>query len=127
VQQHGTELLLEFIGDEDGTAAPRLAALRPSPAELADLFDRCVAGMRTLAGMGYAHGDLSAYNVLVQDGRVVLIDLPQVVDLVVNPQGPEYLRRDCENLCAWFRRRGLASAEYEHLFGDLMAQAVAGW
>jgi RIO kinase 1 len=127
VQQHGTELLLEFIGDEDGTAAPRLAALRPSPAELADLFDQCVAGMRTLAGMGYAHGDLSAYNVLVQDGRVVLIDLPQVVDLVVNPQGPEYLRRDCENLCAWFRRRGLASAEYEHLFGDLMAQAVAGW
>jgi len=127
IQQHGTELLLEFLGDEDGTAAPRLASLRPSAAALADLFDQCVAALRTLAGMGYAHGDLSAYNVLVHRGRAVLIDLPQVVDLVANPQGPWYLQRDCENLCGWFRRRGLESAEYEHLFGDLMAEAVAGW
>jgi RIO kinase 1 len=127
IQQHGTELLLEFLGDEDGTAAPRLAALRPPAAALADLFDQCVAAMRLLAGLGYAHGDLSAYNVLVHRGRAVLIDLPQIVDLVANPQGPWYLQRDCENLCAWFRRRGLETAEYEHLFGDLMAEAVAGW
>jgi RIO kinase 1 len=127
IQQHGTELLLEFVGDEDGTAAPRLAQLRPSADALADLFDQCVGAMRTLAGLGYAHGDLSAYNVLVHRGRIVLIDLPQVVDLVANPRGPWYLQRDCENLCTWFRRRGLESVEYEHLFGDLMAEAVAGW
>jgi RIO kinase 1 len=127
IQLHGTELLLEFIGSEDGTAAPRLAQLRPSADELGQLFEQCVAAMRTLAVLGYAHGDLSAYNVLVDRGRVVLIDLPQVVDLVANPQGAWYLQRDCENLCTWFRRRGLESAEYEHLFGDLMAEAVAGW
>jgi RIO kinase 1 len=45
--------------------------------------------------------------VLVDGGRVVLIDLPQVVDIVVNPQGLEYLARDCRNLCAWFARRGV--------------------
>ena len=127
VQLLGTELLLEFVGDADGAAAPRLAQCRPGPDELADLFEQCVAAMRTLARAGLAHGDLSPYNLLVHDGRVVLIDLPQVVDLAANPQGPEFLRRDCTNVCAWFARRGLASAEFDLLFGDLMAEAVAGW
>jgi RIO kinase 1 len=127
VQLLGTELLLEFVGEADGTAAPRLAQLRPAPAALADLFDQCVAALRALARLGYAHGDLSAYNVLVHRDRIVLIDLPQVVDLVANPQGPAYLQRDCENLCGWFRRRGLDSPHFDYLFGDLMSEAVASW
>ncbi len=127
VQLSGTELMLEFIGDEDGTAAPRLAQGRPAPDALADLFEQCVAAMRLLARAGYAHGDLSAYNLLVHDGRLVMIDLPQVVDLVANPRGPEFLHRDCENVCTWFASRGLHTAEFEHLFGDLMAEAVGAW
>jgi len=83
--------------------------------------------MRLMARAGWAHGDLSPYNVLVHAGRVVFIDLPQIVDIAANPSGPDYLRRDCENLCAWFTRRGLATAEVEYLFGDLMAEAVAAW
>ena len=59
-----------------------------------------------LADVGYAHGDLSPYNVLVHEGRLVLIDLPQAVDLVGNPQGFEFLRRDCVNICTWFAHRG---------------------
>jgi len=127
VQLLGTELMLEFVGDEDGTAAPRLAQLRPDPDELACLYEQCVAAMLMLARAGYAHGDLSPYNLLVHQGRLVMIDLPQVVDLVANPQGPDYLHRDCENVCTWFVRRGLETAEFEHLFGDLMAEAVGAW
>jgi RIO kinase 1 len=137
VQLSGTELMMEFIGDEDGTAAPRLAQCRPSPSELADLFEQCVAAMRLLARTGHAHGDLSAYNLLVHKdplvpqaslaGRLVMIDLPQVVDLVANPQGPDFLHRDCENVCRWFASRGLSTVEFEHLFGDLMAEAVGAW
>lgn len=127
VQLLGTELLLEFVGEDDGTAAPRLAQCRPSPAELPDLFDQCVDAMRVLARAGYAHGDLSAFNVLVHRGRAVLIDLPQVVDLFANPRGIDYLERDCRNVCRWFAARGLHSTEYEHLLGDLMAEAVARW
>ena len=37
VQILQTELLLEFIGEPDGTAAPRLAEIRPAGAELASL------------------------------------------------------------------------------------------
>jgi RIO kinase 1 len=127
VQLAGTELMLEFIGDEDGTAAPRLAQCRPSRDEVADLFDQCVAAMRLLARNGFAHGDLSAYNLLVHRGRLVMIDLPQVVDLVANPMGQDFLQRDCENVCKWFASRGLQTVEFEHLFGDLMAEAVGAW
>lgn len=127
VQLSGSELLLEFIGEDDGTAAPRLAQVRPDPDELAALFEQVVDAMRLLARHGWAHGDLSAYNLLVRHGRVVLIDLPQVVDLAANPRGPEYLHRDCENVCTWFARRGLLTVEFDHLFGDLMAEAVGAW
>jgi RIO kinase 1 len=127
VQLSGTELMLEFIGDDDGTAAPRLAQCRPSPTELADLFEQCVAAMRLLARAGHAHGDLSAFNLLVHRGRLVMIDLPQIVDVVANPLGQDFLHRDCENVCTWFAGRGLRSVEFEHLFGDLMAEAVGAW
>jgi RIO kinase 1 len=127
VQLHGTELMLEFIGHPDGTAAPRLAQCRPSRAELADLFAQCVEALTLFAGAGYAHGDLSAYNLLVHDGRLVVIDVPQVVDLFANPQGPAFLERDCANVCRWFASRGLDTPELDHLFGDLMAEAVAAW
>ena len=107
VQLLGTEIMMEFVGTADGVAAPRLAETRPTAAESRDLYEQLVEALSTLARLGYTHGDLSAYNVLVDrragSDRLVLIDLPQVVDVVGNPQGFEYLRRDCENMCHWFR------------------------
>jgi RIO kinase 1 len=72
-----------------------------------------------VADAGYAHGDLSPYNVLVHEGRLVLIDLPQAVDLVGNPQGFTFLRRDCDNICTWFAARGVR-ADATLLYDDLM-------
>ncbi|MFB9495456.1 serine protein kinase RIO [Saccharothrix mutabilis subsp. capreolus] len=106
VQRAGTELLLEFVG-ADGAAAPRLAQLRPEPDELLDLWRQLVDALGMLAAAGYAHGDLSAYNLMVHDGRLVVIDLPQVVDLAANPRGPEFLERDVRNIVGWFSQRGL--------------------
>jgi RIO kinase 1 len=107
VQRIGTELLLEFIGDADGTAAPRLVQLRPAPQELADLWRQLVDAMLVLARGGHTHGDLSAYNLLVHGGELFLIDLPQLVDIVANPQGRAFLQRDVQAACTWFVSRGL--------------------
>jgi RIO kinase 1 len=111
VQVLGTEVLLEFIGDPDGTAAPRLAETRPQGGELAGLWAQLVQALAELARHGLAHGDMSAYNVLVHHGRVVLIDLPQVVDVIANPRGAEFLDRDAANVARWFTARGLAGAD----------------
>jgi RIO kinase 1 len=119
VQLLGTQLMMEFIGDEDGVAAPRLAQLRPSLEETAHLYAQLREVLGVLADSGYTHGDLSAYNVLVHHGRLVLIDLPQAVDLVGNPQGFNFLRRDCDNICSWFQARGVA-ADPQLLFDDLL-------
>ncbi|MEU7713724.1 RIO1 family regulatory kinase/ATPase [Micromonospora chalcea] len=108
VQLLGTELMLEFVGDAGaGEAAPRLAQVRPDAAELRDLWDQLVEALTVLARAGYAHGDLSPYNLLVHAGRLVLIDLPQVVDVVANPQGGEFLARDVRVVAAWFAARGM--------------------
>ncbi len=114
-----TELLLEFIGSADGIAAPRLAETRPGPAELAGQWEQLVQALVVLARDGLAHGDLSAYNLLVHDGRIVMIDLPQVVDVIANPRGAFFLNRDAENVGRWFAAHGLTGVRPEP--GDLGA------
>ena len=119
VQVDGTEILMEFLGDGHA-AAPRLAQVRSDAVDLADLFDQIVDLMRIFAAAGFAHGDLSAYNLLVHEGRVRVIDLPQIVDTVANPQGLDLLHRDCVNICDWFTRRRL-ERDPEELFAELLA------
>jgi RIO kinase 1 len=108
VQLIGTELMLEFIGDQEtGEAAPRLAQVRADQADLADLWRQMTEALSVLARTQIAHGDLSPYNTLVHRGRLVIIDMPQIVDLIANPQGGEFLARDVRNVAAWFTARGL--------------------
>jgi RIO kinase 1 len=124
VQIVDTELLMEFVGDHDsGQGAPRLAQVRPSPDAARDLWQQAVSAMGVLAQCGLAHGDLSAYNLLVHGERLILIDLPQVVDLVANPHGPEFLRRDVTNLAGWFGNREVDGIDVEQVTADLLAQA----
>jgi RIO kinase 1 len=123
VQILGTEILLEFIGDADGTGAPRLAETRPEPTELASLWSQLVEAMATLAGAGFAHGDLSPYNLLVHQGRLVMIDLPQVVDVISHPNGRGFLDRDAKNVATWFARAGHPDADPETLARLLAAEA----
>jgi RIO kinase 1 len=123
VQILGTELLLEFVGDADGTGAPRLAETRPGPAELASLWGQLVESMATLAAAGLAHGDLSPYNLLVHHGRLVMIDLPQVVDVIAHPNGRDYLDRDAKNVAAWFARAGHPDADAGALADQLAEEA----
>lgn len=109
---------LEYVGDADG-AAPQLHAARLSSSELVDAHDQLVDGLRAIVAAGYAHGDLSAYNLLWWRDELWFIDFPQAVDIAANPTGLEFLHRDVVNVCAWFERRG-ADVDAEAMFADLL-------
>jgi RIO kinase 1 len=123
VQLSGTELMLEFIGDwETGEAAPRLAQIRADREALDDLWRQMVDALSVLARAQVAHGDLSPYNTLVHEGRLVLIDLPQIVDVIANPQGADFIARDVRNVAAWFTSRGV-QVDADDLIERLLIEA----
>jgi RIO kinase 1 len=122
VQLDGTEILMELVTLADGSSAPRLAQTRPSGPLLESYWEQLTQAMRGMAALGLTHGDLSAFNLLATEDRLVLIDLPQAVDIVANPQGMEYLTRDCRNVATWFRARGL-DVDPDELLADLLGHA----
>ncbi|PWQ83579.1 serine protein kinase RIO, partial [Enterococcus faecium] len=56
------------------------------------------------------HGDLSAFNVLVWDGRATVIDLPQAVDPRKNRHAHALLERDVVRIAEHFGRYGVRSS-----------------
>ncbi|MDQ7992731.1 MAG: RIO1 family regulatory kinase/ATPase [Propionicimonas sp.] len=126
VQVEGNEILMEFISDGD-SGAPRLHQLRPLRSELESLYGQLVDAMRTMAGLGFVHGDLSPYNILVADAstpepRLVIIDVPQLVDLASNPNAVDFLHRDCTNMANWFTAKG-RPVDAGGLLADLLGHA----
>ena len=85
--------------------------------------------VEALGELGLVHGDLSPYNVLVDprsgEEDLVVIDVPQVLNLVANPHGEEFLRRDCRTMCTWLAVQGAppSAADPE----EWVAAAWRGW
>jgi RIO kinase 1 len=91
-------LLMELITDEEGQVAPRLSEV--SMSEEQALEDHAVV-MQDVVRMlcaGMIHGDLSEFNVLVDDYGPVIIDLPQAVDAAANNNAESMLERDVNNM-----------------------------
>jgi len=130
VQLDGREILMEFIPGSDSdamVAAPRLHQVRPGTAQLGALFDQLLGALRTMAGLGLVHGDLSPYNTLVADAdgpnpRLVIIDVPQLIDLAANPNAVDFLHRDCTNMAQWFTTKG-HPVDADELLADLLGHA----
>jgi len=116
---HG--LMMEFIGDES-QAAPKLAQARLSPAELASAWGQVLDNLRALTAAGLVHADLSAYNLLWWDERLIVIDLPQAVEFTTNADAYELLHRDVANVGDWFARRGVP-VDPEAVYAELLALA----
>lgn len=95
-------LLMELITDDEGQVAPRLNDVSMT-AELATEDHAIVmkSVMRMLCA-GLIHGDLSEFNVLVDDDGPVIIDLPQVVDAAANNNAFAMLERDVNNMTNYY-------------------------
>lgn len=101
-------ILMQFIGEGDQPATP-LNRVTLDRAAAAVLFDRIMTNVALGLSLGLIHADLSAFNILYQDGRVTVIDFPQVVDARTNPHAYDLLQRDIDNVCRYFGRFGVAA------------------
>jgi len=96
-------LVMEYIGTDSGRAK-RLTEVEIENPETA--YEVVREYMRRLYDVGLIHGDLSEYNVVFQDGQLVVIDLGQAVT-VHHPNSEDFLERDCENVANFFARQGV--------------------
>jgi RIO kinase 1 len=117
IAHQGNAILMDYVGDER-MAAPTLIDSAPDRDEAAELFDLIMDNVALMLQLHRVHGDLSPYNILHWDGRIVIIDFPQMVDARTNPHAYELLRRDVARVCAYFARFGVR-ADAERLARDL--------
>ena len=121
VEHTGDGVLMEYIGDQT-MAALKLAQAKLSALELASAWTQLLDSVRSLTAAGLVHADLSVYNLLWWQGRLVLIDLPQAVEFTTNTDAYDLLHRDVANVGAWFARQGVA-LDVEALYAELLALA----
>jgi RIO kinase 1 len=121
VEQTDHGLLMEFIGD-DSQAAPKLGQARLTASELTSAWEQLLANLSALTAAGLVHADLSAYNLLWWEGRLVVIDLPQAVEFTTNTDAYDLLHRDVANVGDWFNRHG-AGVDVEAVYAELLALA----
>ncbi|MCJ8350048.1 PA4780 family RIO1-like protein kinase [Moritella sp.] len=95
-------LLMELVTDADGFAAPRLADVQLSPEQAVIDHDKVIHYVRLMLCDGLIHGDLSEFNVLVDEHGPVIIDLPQAVDASANNNAKWMLERDVDNMTQYY-------------------------
>lgn len=99
---HEGVLLMELVTDSDGNAAPRLNDVTLSPELAREYHSFMIAQVVRMLCAGIVHGDLSEYNVLVDNTGPVIIDLPQAVDAAGNNHARDMLERDVANMASYF-------------------------
>lgn len=97
-------LLMEYVVDAEGAAAPRLNDLRLTAAKACEYHSELIREIVLMLCAGIIHGDLSEYNVLVGRDGMVIIDLPQAVNAAGNNNARSMLERDVGNITAYFGR-----------------------
>ncbi|MGH8505246.1 MAG: PA4780 family RIO1-like protein kinase [Stenotrophobium sp.] len=109
-------LLMELVLDEHGNPAPRLNEIDMTSAQARQWHAFMMTQIVLMLCAGLIHGDLSEYNVLVDAGGPVIIDLPQAVNAASNNNAFRMLERDVNNMRASFGRivPELLETDYAH-------------
>jgi RIO kinase 1 len=95
-------LLMELITDANGNVAPRLGDVSMTEEEAISNFAIVMQDVVRMLCVGTIHGDLSEFNVLLDEYGPVIIDLPQAVNAAANNNAKAMLLRDVENMVSYF-------------------------
>jgi RIO kinase 1 len=107
IERTDDAILMTYIGDLQD-AAPQLRSYDVDDvAEAQELFDQTVRAVQLMLYHDVVHGDLSAYNLLVWDGVLTVIDFPQAVDPKKNRHAEAFLLRDVARVVTHFEKLGV--------------------
>jgi RIO kinase 1 len=95
-------LLMELVTDGQGDVAPRLNDVSMTAEQAVEDHTQIMHYVKQMLCIGLVHGDLSEFNVLVDDYGPVIIDLPQVVDAAANNNAFSMLQRDVRNMSEYY-------------------------
>jgi len=95
-------LLMELVTDDAGQVAPRLIDVALTREQAVEDHAVMMDYVVKMLCAGLVHGDLSEFNVLVDDYGPVIIDLPQAVDAAANNHAQSMLERDVNNITAYY-------------------------
>ncbi len=105
-------ILMSYYGD-DRRAAPTLNEISLGPNDAQRLFREALHNIELMLRHGLVHGDLSAYNILFWEGRITIIDFPQVTNCQGNSMAYAILQRDINRVCEYFARQGVGSDPHQ--------------
>jgi RIO kinase 1 len=117
IERLGPVILMEYFGNAE-RPAPVLVNVRLDEGEAAALYTQVLRNAETFLVQHRVHADLSAYNMLYVEGRIVIIDFPQSVDPRYNDDAFDLLVRDLRNVNAYFEGYGLEIVDpFQHTLG----------
>ena len=93
---------MELVTDDTGAVAPRLGDVSMSAEQAREDHAIVMQYVVLMLCVGIVHGDLSEFNVLVDDYGPVIIDLPQAVDASANNHAEAMLERDVNNMTQYY-------------------------
>ena len=95
-------LLMELMTVETGGVAPRLNDVSLTAEQAREDHTLVMQNVMRMLSVGIVHGDLSEFNVLVDESGPIIIDLPQAVDAAGNNNAHAMLTRDVDNMTNYY-------------------------
>jgi RIO kinase 1 len=122
-------LVMGFLGDKKGWAAPRLRDIELQGNDVDDQWRVLYLQLLSLMKRMYqtcklVHADLSEYNVLYHHKRLYIIDVSQSVEHD-HPRSLEFLRMDIKNVSDFFRRKNVEVISEQTVFGFITSHDTA--
>uniref|UniRef100_A0A0K8ULK0 Serine/threonine-protein kinase RIO1 n=1 Tax=Bactrocera latifrons TaxID=174628 RepID=A0A0K8ULK0_BACLA len=116
-------LVMRFCG-KNGWPSPKLKDVELTTSKARELYRECVVLMwRIYNKCKLVHADLSEFNILLQDGQLIIIDVSQSVEHD-HPHAFDFLRKDCANISDFFRKRSVATMTVKELFDFITDQSI---